>query len=484
MLERRIAAQNYIFGEYRDSESARQSLIDPSTEEEVGDAPVSDSREVAQACTLAAEAFEQWHVTPPGVRSRLLLQVADDLEENAHELAQLEALNTGKPLKSVLEEELPAFLDFLRFFAGAARVLDGAASTEYDTGLTSTIRREPIGVCAQITPWNYPLNEAIWKWAPAVASGNTVVLKPASTTPLGTLKMAEIAGRHLPPGVLNIVCGNADTATAMINHPATRMVSLVGSPSTGRAVLRSTAETLTPTHLELGGNAPVLVFGDADVETAAANIAKAAFGNAGQDCTSACRILVQDQVSERFLELLVEQANTLRVGPPTDDRSFCGPLNNQNQLQRVSGFLDGMEGSIVVGGNRRPGPGYYFDLTVVTDPSQDSRIVQDEVFGPVVTVQRFKDEATAYHLANDVDQDLASSVWTSNIDVATRATRALNFGTVWINCHLNAVAEMPHGGIGHSGSGKDLSRYGLEMYTRIKHVMSFVPDSHTSSVPR
>ncbi|MGW7194740.1 aminobutyraldehyde dehydrogenase [Streptomyces chryseus] len=469
MAERRgPTVHNHIGGVDRPAAAgATMRLTDPATGTRHRTAPLSGPADADAACAAALSAYARWSVTTPAERQVALLRIADALEARADELVAAETADTGKPAELFRQDELPAIVDSVRFFAGAARNLPGAAAGEYTEGRTSLLRREPVGVCAQITPWNYPLMMAVWKVAPAIAAGNTSVLKPADTTPSSSVLLARIAAEHLPPGVLNVVCGDRDTGRALVAHPATRLIAVTGSVRAGREIATAAAAGLKRVHLELGGNAPVLVHDDADVESAAARLAAVAYYNAGQDCTAPTRLLVHANVHDAFVDAFAGHASALRPG--TD----FGPLNSAGQLAAVEGLLSRLPGraKVPVGGARLAGPGCFHEATVVTGVRQGDEIVQEEIFGPVVTVQTFADEQEALRLANDVRHGLAASVWTADHDRAMRATRALHTGIVWVNTHGTTVSEMPHGGVKHSGYGSDLSMAGLLDYTQVKHVM-------------
>jgi betaine-aldehyde dehydrogenase len=466
--------QNFINGKPVAAKSGKSSeVINPATGKVYATAPISNSADIDAALQAASAAFEDWRDSTPSERQRAILKIADAIETRQDELIAIESENTGKPIALTKSEELPPMVDQIRFFAGAARNLEGKSAGEYMRGMTSFVRREPIGVCAQVTPWNYPMMMAVWKWAPAIAAGNTVVLKPSDTTPASTVWMAELMAEFLPAGVFNVICGDRESGKNLVEHKTPAMVSITGSIRAGIEVAKSAANDVKRVHLELGGKAPVVVFADANLEAAAEAIAIAGYFNAGQDCTAATRVLVEESAYDKFVTLLAEQAKGMKTGAP-EEGAFFGPVNNLNQLERVSGFLDRTpsHAEVLTGGKKVARAGYFFAPTVVAGLRQDDEMIQNEIFGPVITVQRFKDEAEAIRSANGVPYGLASSVWTSNHSKAMRMAKAFDFGCVWINTHIPLVAEMPHGGYKRSGYGKDLSSYGFEDYTRIKHVMT------------
>ena len=467
--------QNFINGKSVDGASGESTtLINPSTGVAFATAPKSNAADIDKAMKAASEAFPGWRDSTPSERQRALLKIADAIEARADEFVNLESENCGKPKSLTASEEMPPMVDQIRFFAGAARNLEGRSAGEYMHGMTSFIRREPIGVCAQVTPWNYPMMMAVWKWAPAIAAGNTVVLKPSDTTPVTTLFMAQIMGEFLPDGVINVIAGERATGAALVDHATPAMVSVTGSVRAGMEVASAASKSLKRVHLELGGKAPVVVFNDADLQAAAEGIAIAGFFNSGQDCTAATRVLVQEGVYEEMVKLLADQAtNHIGMGAPDED-VIVGPVNNVSQFERVSGFISRTpsHARIVAGGQPTNRAGYFIAPTVIADLTQSDELIQSEIFGPVITIQKFKDEEQAVAMSNGVDYGLASSVWTKDHARAMRMSKAFDFGCVWINTHIPIVAEMPHGGFKRSGYGKDLSNYGFEDYTRIKHVMT------------
>ena len=467
--------QNFINGKSVDSASGEvTTLINPATAQPFATAPKSNAADIDKAMKAASSAFVDWRDSTPSERQKALLKIADAIESRADEFVAIESENCGKPVGLTASEEVPPMVDQIRFFAGAARNLEGKSAGEYMKGMTSFIRREPVGVCAQVTPWNYPMMMAVWKWAPAIAAGNTVVLKPSDTTPASTVFMAQIMSEFLPDGVINVVTGERETGSLLVDHPTPAMVSITGSVRAGMEVAAGAAKSLKRVHLELGGKAPVVVFNDADLAAAAEGIAIAGFFNAGQDCTAATRVLVQAGVYDEMVKLLADQAtNQIAMGMPSED-VLVGPVNNKNQFDRVSGFITRVpsHARVVAGGAPTGLAGYFIAPTVIADLKQSDELIQSEIFGPVITIQKFADEAEAVAMANGVDYGLASSVWTKDHARAMRMAKAFDFGCVWINTHIPLVAEMPHGGFKRSGYGKDLSSYGFEDYTRIKHVMS------------